>query len=354
MTVHAKNLDEVREAIAAINAPRVKCGGTKTATSSGANLCVADMAGVLQYEPSEYTFTALAGTKLADVRQMLAEHGQFMPFDPPLVAAGGTLGGTVATGLSGSGRFRFGGVRDFLLGVQMVTFGGRVVFGGGKVVKNAAGFDIPKLMVGSMGKFGVMTELTFKVFPQPEKYSTLLLHFNSFSAAADVLNRLAQQPMDFSCLDLDPSSNTVAIRLGGIATSVPNRIDRVHVFAKSYDNDCSSEVLSSEEDSDYWSRANEFDWLGADNRLVKIPTTPSQMNRWEELFHAFGDPIPRRYCVGGNLLWVGWPTGIPATKLSGVCSQFGQNPVAITGRWPDSLDAQSQTEFEQRLLATFG
>ena len=72
MTVNAKNLTEVREALSSIADPRVRCGGTKTAASAGANLCIADMAGVQQYEPSEYTFTALAGTKLADVRQMLA------------------------------------------------------------------------------------------------------------------------------------------------------------------------------------------------------------------------------------------------------------------------------------------
>ena len=159
--------------------------------------------------------------------------------------------------------------------------------------------------------------------------------------------------MDLSCLDIDPSSNTVAIRLGGIATSVIDRIDRVQVLAKSYNKECSSKVLSSQEDADYWSRINEFDWLGADDRLVKIPTTPSQMTRWEELFHAFGDSIARRYCVGGNLLWVGWPPGKPAIKLSGVCSQLGQTPVPITGSWPDSVDAPNMSEFEQRLMAAF-
>ena len=98
-----------------------------------------------------------------------------MPCEALFAEAGATLGGTVAAATSGPGRLRFGGVRDFLLGVRFVTGDGRVVFGGGKVVKNAAGFDLPKLMVGGLGRFGVLTELTFKVFPKPEKFASLAI-----------------------------------------------------------------------------------------------------------------------------------------------------------------------------------
>src|SRR5690606_8123830 len=107
---------------------------------------------------------------------------------------GATLGGTVAAGLSGPGRFRYGGVRDFLLGVRLVNGQGEVVRGGGKVVKNAAGFDIPKLLVGSLGRFGVIVELTFKVFPQPEHATTLKAHYASLDAALGGLRRVALSP----------------------------------------------------------------------------------------------------------------------------------------------------------------
>ena len=103
--------------------------------------------GIIEYEPSEYTFTAYAGTRLDEIDQMLAENDQFLPFDPPLMKSGATLGGTVASNLSGPGRYYFGGVRDFVLGVQFIDGEGRTINSGGKVVKNAAGFDIPKLMV---------------------------------------------------------------------------------------------------------------------------------------------------------------------------------------------------------------
>lgn len=122
--------------------------------------------GVLEYEPSEFTFTALAGTPVAEVVALLVEHGQYLPFDPMLVSRGATLGGTIAANSAGPGRYRYGGIRDFLIGVRFADGRGNLVQGGGKVVKNAAGFDFPKFFVGSLGRFGVLLEVTFKVFPQ--------------------------------------------------------------------------------------------------------------------------------------------------------------------------------------------
>ena len=89
------------------------------------------LAGIREYDPAEYTFTALAGTPLRTVAEELARHGQYLPFDPPFGAAGATLGGTIATGLSGPGRQRYGGVRDFILGLRLVTGAGELVQGGG-------------------------------------------------------------------------------------------------------------------------------------------------------------------------------------------------------------------------------
>ena len=152
------SIAEIQQALTSLEHLHVAGGGTKPALSGGANLSTRALAGVLEYEPSEYTMTALAGTPLREIADRLHENKQFMPFDPPLLAAGATLGGTVASGGSGSGRVRYGGLRDFLLGVRIVTGGGRVVFGGGKVVKNAAGFDIPKLMVGGLGTMAVLVE----------------------------------------------------------------------------------------------------------------------------------------------------------------------------------------------------
>src|SRR4029079_3476030 len=104
------------------------------------------------------------------------QRGQYLPFDPKCVEAGATLGGTVASGLSGPGRFRFGGVRDFILGVRFADGAGRLLRVGGKVVKNAAGFDLPKFFVGSAGRSGVLSEIPLKVLPRPVFTLTLRLN----------------------------------------------------------------------------------------------------------------------------------------------------------------------------------
>ena len=137
---------ELAEAVK--SAPRVIAVGAGTKprlarlADNAVRISTAKLRGIVEYEPSEFTFTALAGTPVREVAAVLAERGQYLPFDPLFAAAGATLGGTVASGVSGPGRFRFGGLRDFILGVRFVDGGGRLMRLGGKVVKNAAGFDL--------------------------------------------------------------------------------------------------------------------------------------------------------------------------------------------------------------------
>src|SRR5687767_7639171 len=112
-------------------------GGTKPALSRApegvVRLDMRGLSGIVEYEPDEFAFTALAGTPLAVVQAELANNGQYLPFDRPLATEGATLGGTVAAGLSGPGRLRYGGVRDFIVGVQWVDGRGELIRGGGKV-----------------------------------------------------------------------------------------------------------------------------------------------------------------------------------------------------------------------------
>src|SRR3954462_5507459 len=170
------------ELVDAIRAtPRVLAVGARTkprlsqVEEGVALLSTRGLKGIVEYDPSEFTFTALAGTPVREIASALAEKGQGLPFDPLMTDVGATLGGTVAAGLSGPGRFRFGGLRDFILGVRFVDGEGRLLRMGGKVVKNAAGFDLPKFFVGSLGRFGVLAQITFKVFPRPAFALTLRL-----------------------------------------------------------------------------------------------------------------------------------------------------------------------------------
>src|SRR3954452_23844304 len=191
--------------------------GTKPRLSSvdAVKLSTARLRGISEYDPSEFTFTAGAGTPVSEIAAALAERGQYLPFDPMLVDAGATLGGTVAAGPSGPGRFRFGGLRDFILGVRFVDGAGRLLRMGGKVVKNAAGFDLPKFFVGSLGRFGVLAELTFKVFPRPAASLTLRLNAETLDAAATILNEAGSSRFEFETLDVAPQELGVLARLAG-------------------------------------------------------------------------------------------------------------------------------------------
>ncbi len=181
---------------AAADGVRLRLLGTGTKASLGAPvkarvvLDVGALAGVEEYEPEELTFTALAGTPLAEISAMLAERRQFLAFEPPdlapvLVAFGategdkagagaGTLGGMTAVGMAGPRQLLRWSVRDHLLGFTAVNGRGELFKAGGKVVKNVTGYDLSKLMCGSFGTLSVLTRLTFRVLPMPERSITLI------------------------------------------------------------------------------------------------------------------------------------------------------------------------------------
>ncbi len=343
------SLSEVQDAVISLSRVRVTGGGSKPALSAGANLSVAKLSGIIEYNPSEYTFTAFAGTPLAEIRDELGRNGQSLPFDPPFVEAGGTLGGTVAAGLSGPGRFRYGGVRDFFLGAKLVTGEGRMVFGGGKVVKNAAGFDIPKLMVGGLGSLGVLIELTFKVFPKPATFVTVRADFADARAADDAMTRLAMSQCEVTCLDLEPP-HRVWVRIGGLSEATEARVDRVRSILGTSD----VTVVRDNEDEKVWSDAREFRWVPSDHSLIKLPISPGQVLAIEEFATKQKVAVPRRYSVGGNVAWLAWPNGLPQTDLDGLCAQLKRNALALTGTWdPPQRGAVMGGAFRERLLSVF-
>ena len=195
-------LDQIIEIIQSKSRLLPRGGMTKTGIQNPPDIDTLDMSkisGIREYNPSEYTFTAQAGTRLKEINQMLFDNGQFLPFDPPLAAQGATLGGTVAANLSGCMRYHYGGVRDFILGVHFLDSRGQLVRAGGKVVKNAAGFDIPKLMVGSLGSLGTIVELSFKVFPRPEEYISLVSKYenlvDALAALVKLIHKLSRDPL---------------------------------------------------------------------------------------------------------------------------------------------------------------
>jgi glycolate oxidase FAD binding subunit len=310
-------------------------------------LALGGLSGVLEYESSEFTFTALAATPIADVEKLVAEHGQYLPFDPPLAKSGATLGGTVAAGLSGPGRYRYGGVRDFLLGVRFVNGEGELVRGGGKVVKNVAGFELPKLMVGSLGRYGIMVELCFKVFPAPAATATVGVDFADVGAALEMMHRLAVSPLDLACLDLEPPAR-LWIRIGGLAESLPKRVERLR---KTLGGDGTLVDIPDDEEIGLWEDVREFAWVPEDHGLVKIPLTPAQIPQSEQLLASCEPVVSRRYSVGGNVLWLAWSKELPPSRLEEILAELDRPALALSGRWPDPrLGKRADGVFADRLL----
>ncbi len=338
MTTH--HIQHIQDAV--LSKPRIRPtgGGSKPALSGWGNLTMNEVSGVLEYNPQEYTFTALAGTPVQEVQDLLAKHGQYLPFDPPLVETGATLGGTVASGLSGPGRYRFGGVRDFLLGVKFVSGEGQLVTGGSKVVKNAAGFDFPKLMVGSLGQFGVLVELTFKVFPQPEAYETLAIDFTSFEEANKAMQKLAMSNLELSCLEFLPPSRLI-VRIGGLQEALAKRTESLEQFL--------GKETESLDDVATWQETRAFSWLPAEHSLIKIPVSPAKVLGLEQALEPLN--LSRRYSVGGNVLYIAWANS-DKEQLNKFLNQHNLSALAITGSWANPLlGKQTGEAFTKRILS---
>lgn len=170
---------------------------------AGEVLDVAEYRGIVAYEPTELYITARCGTPLADIEAELAEEGQMLAFEPPqfdgvgVDSAGATLGGCVAAGLAGPRRQQAGAVRDFMLGAKLIDGSGQVLDFGGQVMKNVAGYDVSRLLAGSLGTLGVLAEITLKVLPKPVAEQTLLFAMDEAEAVAR-LNEWGGQPLPIS------------------------------------------------------------------------------------------------------------------------------------------------------------
>lgn len=327
MTVRAADIDDIREILGAGGRYLPLGAGTKSVLSRPApgveSLDTSAVQGVLEYLPSEFTVSALAGTPIVEIEKLLAEEGQFLPFDPLLVARGATVGGTVAAGLAGSGRARYGGIRDFILGVQLVDGRGALVRGGGKVVKNAAGFDLPKLMVGSVGCYGVLTEVTFKVFPRPRYTLSMRKELSSVEEAVACLGLLLRSPCEVDALDVSAPQATLFVRLCGRESSLKPRMERVRELIGGGD------VLDQQSESVHWRRMCELDWLPTDHTLVKVPLTPRKIAPLEAaLEHGFP---PRFYTGAGQQGWLALAPRAHPETLHSILLTLGLSGLTVIG-----------------------
>jgi len=198
----------------------IQGGGSKTFygnADEGEVLATRALTGVVDYQPKELVLTARAGTPLADIEALLAEQNQMLAFEPPYFGGNATLGGSIAAGLSGPRRPYAGAARDFVLGVRMIDGTGQPLRFGGQVIKNVAGYDVSRLMVGALGTLGLITEVSLKVLPQPAAETTLQFEFDE-AAAILKMNQWAGQPLPLSATSWH--AGLLTVRLSGAASAV--------------------------------------------------------------------------------------------------------------------------------------
>jgi glycolate oxidase FAD binding subunit len=209
----------------------VRGGGTKSflvTAHAGDTLDTRAHSGIVEYDPKELVIVVRCGTPLADVEKTMAEAGQMLAFEPPQFGTGATIGGTVATGLSGPRRAYAGSVRDFVLGVKVIDGKGDHLSFGGKVMKNVAGFDVSRLLTGSYGTLGVITEVAFKCLPLPKAQATRVFELtgsdaiekmNRWYAEADPITATTwiDRKLYVRFAGAEPSVNTAVAKRGGEA-----------------------------------------------------------------------------------------------------------------------------------------
>jgi len=248
---------------------RLRGGGTKDfygRTSTGEVLDTRSWCGIVSYEPTELVVTARAGTPLAELQQTLAEHNQMLAFDPPAFGETATVGGCIASGLSGPLRQSAGPLRDFVLGLGMIDGRGLALRFGGQVMKNVAGYDVSRLMAGSMGCLGLITEVSFKVLPRPAGQCTLFMECDQ-AEAIKYMNRWDGQPLPIAATCWH--DGRLSVLLSGAQAGVAAAADQI-----------GGELMQPEDAAQFWHDVREhnlqfFTAAGAPLwRLAVPPTTP--------------------------------------------------------------------------------
>jgi glycolate dehydrogenase FAD-binding subunit len=212
--------ERVRTAASRRAAVRLRGGGTKDFYGNalrGEVLDTRGYAGIVAYEPTELVVTARCGTPLAELEKTLDENHQCLAFEPPHFGEGATVGGCVAAGLSGPRRAAAGALRDFVLGVKLVDGRGQALTFGGQVMKNVAGYDVSRLVAGSLGTLGLIAEVSLKLAPRPPAESTLRLEMPQ-ARALEAMNRWAGQPLAISATAWHDGE--LSVRLAGSAAAV--------------------------------------------------------------------------------------------------------------------------------------
>ena len=365
----AEAAEAIRAAAAAGKCIAMRGSGTKSSLGAlpDANAVLIEtggLHGVSEYIPGELTFTAAAGTSLAEITTLLAQSGQYLPFDPLYTDTEpcATLGGTVAAGLSGPRRLRYGGLRDFVIGLHYLNGAGTLIRAGGKVVKNAAGYDYPKLFCGSLGTLGLITQVSFKVFPRPQASKTLLATVQSIGDLQIALQQIMHAKAEISALDAwrgdEPLSAgpqpglsgqwTLAVQIEGARESIGPRVDAIQKLLPA----STVALLESDVEDEFWRMLRDLRWIDNPQTILRFYLVPDQLAGLDQVLDRA--MVRRVYSLGGNAAW-GTMAGDPASLIDDLAALRIKATVwrSINSDSPEILPVLPAAGLVKRVKAAF-
>jgi glycolate oxidase FAD binding subunit len=347
--------EQVREAAHHNHTIMIEGGGTKGFYGNRASqserqsiaLKLSALRGIVNYQPTELVLTAWAGTPLQEVLDALNASNQMLAFDPPAFGVQATLGGCVAAGLSGPGRYAGGSVKDYVLGAQLLTISGNVLKFGGEVMKNVAGYDVSRLLVGSMGMFGPLTQVSVKVSPKPQEVCTLEFELDESSALA-LCHSWRAQPLPISAtawhMSEQGGSGCLRVRLAGSGAALKSACQKMGGFA-----------LPEPRAGEYWAalREHKLAFFSAATmwRLAVAPGTPAlnlgpTLTEWgggQRWVAATLDPVTVRRVAeqaGGHATLFRQTAGQTLSELGGVFQPLTTGVHSIVKRLKHEFDPQ--------------
>ena len=273
------------------------------------SLSTRGLTGVTLYRPSELIISARAGTPLAEIEAALAEKGQQLIAESPYLngvfgtTAPPSIGGVVAANLSGPRRITWGATRDHVMGLRFINGAGEAIRSGGRVLKNVTGLDLCKLLSGSYGTLGVITEVTLKVLPAPETSATLLIETPDLASAVAALSAGLGSPFGVSAAAALPVKDHViaAVRLEDFAASVAYRMEKLRGVLGSFG---AQRVMEDAESRIFWRGVREVEPLQvmADEAIWRVSVRPSAGPQIASAASAIGGRVMLDW--GGGLVWI--------------------------------------------------
>ena len=285
---------------------------------SDTEISTREMRRVLAYEPTDLTISVEAGMPFRQLEQLLADKGQMLPLDPPF-AQSGTIAGTLAANLSGPRRRLYGTARDLIIGMKYVTVEGRVVQSGGMVVKNVAGLDTAKLMVGSWGTLAAIAVVNFKVLPKPPCSRTFLMTFDTAGSLARKRNAILNSVLQPCAIDVLNPAAAKRLGLSGFVLAV-QVAGSAKVIARYNTEFTGSVALEDAQETSFWNQIRDF----APQFMVENPTgivmkIPRTIQSMVETL-SIQEPVLGR---GGNgVCYACYATGAPAVFPSGAVLDY--------------------------------